>query len=153
MNRYFIIVIFFLTASLLLSASTTKKIYIFYGPYCCVDCFKKMKVSSDSLLKNKIVDSVIVISRTRNNALLKKLIKRDVSKLFPDYPIIFEYIDEDDPWPPKDLVGGFFGKYNVSITPTVLFFNGDKETFISYQTLYKYDFNLIKIIKDKNILK
>ncbi len=149
MNKNLVILIIIVVAICTNPAQSQNKIYIFFGPYSCYDCFKKIKVSTDSLLKAQIVDSVIVISRSQNKVLLKKLIKRDVSKLFPDYSVKFEYIGEDDPWPPKDLKGGLFGKYNVTVTPTILVYKGDKEIFISYETLYKYNFNLSKIFKDK----
>ncbi len=149
MNKCLIILLLFLTASLIVNAGTPKKIYIFFGPYCCVDCFKTVKIYTDTMIKGKRVDSIFVIGRTTNQVLQRKLLKRDISKLMPDYPIIYEFIEEDDPWPPKDLKGGLFGKYNVSLTPAVLFIIGNKEIFISYETLYKYNFNLMKIFKDK----
>ncbi|MEI6090553.1 MAG: hypothetical protein WCR42_08895 [bacterium] len=151
MNRYVLILILFSAVINVNTANSQNKIYIFYGPYCCVDCFKTVKIYTDALVKEKKVDSIFVIARSMNQVLQRKILKRDISKLMPDYPIIYEFIEEQDPWPPKNLKGGQFGKFNVSITPTLLFVIGDKETFISYETLYKYKFNLEKIIKEKKI--
>lgn len=151
MKKSIIIILLLVTTTLLSNVSPQKKIYIFYGSCCCVDCFKTIRIYTDALIKEKKVDSIFVIGRTTNQVLQRKLLKRDISKLMPDYPIIYEFIEEQDPWPPKNLKGGQFGKFNVSLTPTLLFVIGGKETFISYETLYKYNFNLTKVIKDKKI--
>lgn len=153
MNKYLIILILFMVVITVSIANSQNNIYIFFGPYCCVDCFKTVKIYTDAMIKENKVDSIFVIGRTTNQVLQRKLLKRDISKLMPDYPIIYEFIEEDDPWPPKNLKGGLFGKYNVSLTPAVLFIMGNKEIFISYEKLYKYDFNLSKVYKSMKIGK
>lgn len=153
MNKFIIILILLLTIMNVCCSKSQNKIFVFFGSYACNDCNKTIKIHIDSLILTKKIDSAYTIARTRNQILSKKLLKRDIFRLFPNYSIKYEFIEEDDPWPPKGLKGGLFGKYNVSLTPAVLFIMGNKEIFISYEKLYKYDFNLSKVYESMKIGK
>jgi len=137
----FIIIILLLTFMSSIRIVNTKTI-IFYNTYNCFECMVKLNKSLIKYKEKYPQEEIVVLVRSQQDVLTKKIFKRDIGKMYPKVAVEFEYIEKDDPWPPVNLQGGLFGKYKVTITPTVLIIKESSKRFIPYKELSDYGFQL-----------
>lgn len=123
--------------SLLLSSTLpadTVSVVVFANNYTCAKCYKSIADVLDSIQKTRRVHTAVLL---RGKASSVSSLKVNVSEAFPRAPLYYELIT--DPWPPINPQGGYFGYYNTSKTPSVLFVFSEKHLYLPYEDLFEED--------------
>jgi hypothetical protein len=124
----------------LAASDTTARIVVFSGGYSCVDCFRAIVTAIDSIRAN--VNGRIeltAIARPGGGGVARRAAQRLATDLLGrQVPVYYDIIAEGqiDPWPPMQLVGGLFGRYNVSRTPAILVMTVGATKFVNYDALF-----------------
>jgi hypothetical protein len=124
----------------LVADDTTARVVVFSGGYSCVDCFRAIVTAIDSIrahVNGRI--ELTAIARPGGGGVARRAAQRLATDLLGrQVPVYYDITAEGqiDPWPPKRLVGGLFGRYNVSRTPAILVMTSGATKFVSYDTLF-----------------
>ena len=130
-------------------------IIVFFSHYTCIKCNEDLNIVLDSLAK-KYAIKVIILSRLKNDFDIVDAykLKSSIKKYYPNYDVFFDIHHSTDPWPPINLKGGLFYKYNITLTPSVLVINNKIKTYYDYNTLFNDDnTNKLSEIIEKGINK
>jgi len=109
-------------------------ILVFASGYACKNCFEELNIAILSLNQNKIFDDIGVLINCKDNIIAKREAIDYYSKFFPKYNYYFDstYVDVFN----KKVDVGFWGEYEVSITPSLLIYKNRKIRFISYDEMF-----------------
>lgn len=124
-----------------LSASRNSRLaVVFYNGYSCKDCFTRIDSALRAMEQDGFLGSIVVLVRVGISASAQRDAQKTIRHLTrADIPVLFDIVPDDvvDPWPPRDLAGGFFGRFDVTKTPALLVLDSvpGRTAFLNYETL------------------
>jgi hypothetical protein len=122
---------------------------IFYNNYSCADCLKNLISSSKTTYKNQF--NIVMIIRSDENIVSRKIDLTRVNNKFKIKKILFDCNKGIDSWPPKNLEGGLFGFFKIEKTPAVLMcINFNKIHYFSYEKLSSNNFLIENLINNSD---
>ena len=119
--------------------SRENTILILQSNYTCAKCLQDLmqQIDDSGILQKQSNVSLYIIDRCNNSILERRRQISDFKKLVGDFKcfnsknVLFDIHGEEDPWPPKNLKDGLFGKFDVSITPAVIFIKNDSLKYVT----------------------
>lgn len=113
---------------------------VFYNEYSCKDCFSRIDSALNTMMQRGFVERTAVLIRVGNSAFSQHEAQKLVRHLMhADITVLFDIVPDDvvDPWPPRDLKGGFFGRFDVTKTPALLVLDSvpGRTAFLNYEAL------------------
>lgn len=126
--------------------SSREKIYlILSNGYSCKECFRSLSAALQSYAGDDSLARYAVVIRSKRSIYARRLALNAVQELLPDVEeFYFDCADSasEDPWPPVNVKGGIFGRYNVGKTPALLVVGlelKEDARFLSYEELFAGD--------------
>jgi hypothetical protein len=121
-------------------AHDSLNVVVFVGRYSCVQCFGSVEAAIDSLRNSGRELREIALIRGTTSAVGRRETLEFAREVCAHADVV-AFDDHDwttlDPWPPLDLVGGTFGRYDVSKTPCVMFADtAGMFSFVPYEKLF-----------------
>ena len=113
-------------------------ILVFANLPCCHDCFMKLNEYFNHLRENKFTFILILIIKTEDNIIIRKLSVNYFKDLIKVDSIFFDFNQEINGDASKQDYS-YFKYYKIINTPSILIVNKDKETFIPYKLIFIAD--------------
>jgi len=114
-------------------------IIICINNYYCKDCLKIIQKLKSKYRSFKLI-FLIRVSKNEfaQKAKAKDYVEKELKKYNMVNPkIFFDIHSGEDPWPPKNLRGGIFGKYQIEKTPAYFILTKDTLIFKPYEEVEK----------------
>lgn len=111
---------------------------ILYNEYACKNCFASLASALLSIHDHDSSLSIIAILRVGEGVYAKRRALVGARKALPqvqDFYFDCRDISVDDAWPPSNLQGGLFGRYNTSKTPSLLHASNGLVRYLPYEDI------------------
>lgn len=112
---------------------------VLYNGYACRDCFTFLDEALRAIYLADTRVHCIVLARAGTSTMARRTVLSDIAGVMPSRPsVLFEIISPgiEDAWPPANVQGGIFGRFDVAKTPSLVVAQRDSLIYIPYDSLF-----------------